>query len=44
MCWTVAEGGAQFGAAMPTFKDMLSKDDVWAVAVFIQARMLRRNK
>jgi hypothetical protein len=31
MYWTVAEGGAQFGTAMPAFKDTLSKDDTWAV-------------
>ncbi len=31
MYWTIAEGGAQFGTAMPAFKDTLSKDDIWAV-------------
>ncbi len=39
MYWTVAEGGAQFGSAMPAFKDVLSKDDMWAVIAYIQARL-----
>jgi len=39
MYWTVAEGGAQFGSAMPAFKDALSKDDIWAVIAYIQARL-----
>jgi mono/diheme cytochrome c family protein len=44
MYWTVAEGGAQFGTAMPAFKDTLSKDDIWAVVAYIQAQMPRRDK
>lgn len=44
MFWTIAEGGAQFGTAMPTFKDTLPKDDIWAVIAYIQARMPRRAK
>jgi mono/diheme cytochrome c family protein len=39
MYWTVAEGGAQYGNAMPAFKDTLSKDDIWAVIAYIQARL-----
>jgi len=39
MYWTVAEGGAQFGTAMPAFKDALSKDDIWAVIAYVQARL-----
>ena len=39
MYWTVAEGGAQFGSAMPAFKDALSKDEIWAVVAYIQARL-----
>jgi mono/diheme cytochrome c family protein len=39
MYWTVAEGGAQFGSAMPAFKGTLSKDDIWAVVAYIQARL-----
>lgn len=39
MYWTVAEGGAQFGTAMPAFKEVLGKDDIWAVIAYIQARL-----
>jgi mono/diheme cytochrome c family protein len=39
MYWTVAEGGAQFGSAMPAFKDSLSKDDIWAVIAYVQAHL-----
>jgi mono/diheme cytochrome c family protein len=39
MYWTVAEGGAQFASAMPAFKDVLSKNDIWAVTAYVQARL-----
>jgi hypothetical protein len=41
MYWTVAEGGAQFGSAMPAFKDALSKDDIWAVIAYRGAALRR---
>ncbi|MBL8668290.1 MAG: cytochrome c [Rhodospirillales bacterium] len=39
MYWAVAEGGSEFGTAMPAFKDTLSKDEIWAVIAYIQARL-----
>ena len=39
MYWTVSEGGAPLGTAMPSFKGSLSKDDRWAVIAYIQARL-----
>lgn len=39
MYWTVAEGGASFGTAMPAFKDALSSGDIWAVIAYLQARL-----
>lgn len=42
--WTIAEGGGQFGTAMPAFKDVLSSDDIWAVTAYIQARLPRKSK
>jgi mono/diheme cytochrome c family protein len=42
--WSVAEGGAQFKSAMPAFKDVLSKDDLWSVVAYIQARMPQSAK
>lgn len=41
---TIAEGGAQFGSAMPAFKDVLSRDDIWAVIAYIQARLPQKAK
>jgi mono/diheme cytochrome c family protein len=35
--WTIAEGGAQFGSAMPAFKGSLSTDDIWAIIAYLQA-------
>lgn len=42
--WTVAEGGAEFGTAMPAFKDTLSKDEIWAVSTYIQAHLPKPKK
>jgi mono/diheme cytochrome c family protein len=39
MYWAVADGGTEFGTAMPAFKDTLSADDIWAVIAYIQARL-----
>lgn len=39
MYWSVAEGGAQYKTAMPAFKSRLSKDEIWAVVAYIQARL-----
>jgi mono/diheme cytochrome c family protein len=44
MYWTVAEGGTQFGTAMPAFKDGLSKDDIWAVIAYVQAQLPQSAK
>lgn len=44
MYWTIAEGGAEFGSAMPAFKDALPKDDIWAVIAYIQAQLPRKSK
>ena len=39
--WTIAEGGVPFGTAMPAFKDRLTRDDIWAVVRYLQARLPR---
>jgi mono/diheme cytochrome c family protein len=39
MYWTVAEGGAPFGTAMPSFRSSLPKDDIWAAIAYVQARL-----
>jgi mono/diheme cytochrome c family protein len=38
MFWTVSEGGAPFGTAMPSFKS-LPEADRWAVIAYIQAHL-----
>ena len=37
--WTIAEGGASLGTAMPSFKETLSKQDIWAVITYVQAQL-----
>lgn len=37
MYWTIAEGGAGLGTAMPAYKDRLSADEIWAVTAYVQA-------
>jgi mono/diheme cytochrome c family protein len=44
MYWTIAEGGEQFGTAMPAFQNALSRDDIWAVTAYIQARLPQTSK
>jgi len=44
MYWTVAEGGAAFGTAMPAFKETLSVEDIWAVVAYVQARLPAKPK
>lgn len=39
MFWTVSEGGAPAGSAMPAFKNSLSQADRWAVIGYIQAHL-----
>ena len=36
MYWTIAEGGASLGTSMPPYKQLLSRDEIWAVTAFIQ--------
>lgn len=35
--WSIAQGGAPFGTAMPAFKDAISADDVWSIIHFLHA-------
>lgn len=43
MFWTVSEGGAPVGSAMPSFKTSLSEADRWAVIGYIQAHLPQRT-
>ena len=37
LLWSIADGGAQFESKMPTFKDKLSRDDVWRIVAYMRA-------
>jgi mono/diheme cytochrome c family protein len=34
--WTIAEGGAPIGTAMPVFKNALSAEDIWSVIHYVR--------
>jgi mono/diheme cytochrome c family protein len=34
--WTIAEGGAPVGSAMPPFKGVLGDDQVWQVIAYLR--------
>ncbi|MCB2072868.1 MAG: cytochrome c [Novosphingobium sp.] len=44
MYWTIAEGGSQFGTAMPAYRGALTKNEIWAVTAYIQAHLPHENK
>ena len=35
--WSIAEGGAQFGTDMPTFKNDLKPSEIWKILTFMRA-------
>jgi len=37
MLWTISEGGAAFGTAMPAFKAVLSKTEIWKIVTYMRA-------
>ena len=37
LLWTVSEGGAQFGTAMPAFKATLSELQIWQIVGYMRA-------
>ena len=44
MYWTIAEGGSQFGTAMPAFRGSLSKEEIWEVTAYIQAHLPQKEE
>lgn len=44
MFWTVSEGGAPLGSAMPAVKGALSDNDRWAVIAYIQAHLPQKGQ
>lgn len=41
--WTIAEGGAQFGSAMPAFKDTLKPAQIWAIVAALRSGTLENK-
>ncbi len=37
LLWSIADGGKQFGSAMPAFKDQLAREDIWRVIAYMRA-------
>lgn len=37
LLWTISEGGTPFGTAMPAFKKVVARDDIWAIIAFMRA-------
>ncbi len=36
MLWTISEGGEAFGTAMPAFKGILTKDEIWYIITYMR--------
>ena len=37
MLWSISDGGAAFGTAMPAFKDVLNRDEIWKIVSYMRA-------
>ena len=37
MLWSISEGGEAFGTAMPAFKEVLTKDEIWKIVTYMRA-------
>jgi mono/diheme cytochrome c family protein len=35
--WTISEGGAPVGSAMPPFKQTLNEGDIWKIITYLRA-------
>ena len=41
--WTISEGGAQFGSAMPAFKTTLKPEQIWSIVSALKSRELKEK-
>ena len=37
MLWSISDGGAAFGSAMPAFKKSLTQDQIWEIVTYMRA-------
>jgi mono/diheme cytochrome c family protein len=42
--WTIAEGGAQFGSAMPAYKSALKPDEIWSIVSALHSGSLQAGR
>ena len=42
--WTISEGGAKYGSAMPAFKSTLKPDEIWSIIAALRSGDLRVAK
>ena len=43
LLWTISEGGAPFGTAMPAFKNRLTEDQIWQIVAYLRAGFPQEN-
>ena len=36
LLWTISEGGARFGTAMPAFKEILTEQQIWQIVTYMR--------
>ena len=37
LLWSISDGGAAFGSKMPSFKDALTRDEIWKIVTYMRA-------
>jgi mono/diheme cytochrome c family protein len=37
LLWSIADGGASFDSAMPAFRDLLSRQQIWQIVAYMRA-------
>ena len=37
LLWTISEGGSLLDTPMPSFKDQLTRDDIWKIVIYMRA-------
>jgi mono/diheme cytochrome c family protein len=37
LLWSISDGGTAFGTAMPAFKDVLTRDEIWKIVTYMRA-------
>lgn len=43
LLWVISEGGEQFQTKMPAFKDVLSREEIWAIVGYLRSGLSERR-